>query len=1702
MLAVGAFKTPSIKSASQKISTNMAPKRSETRAKAAAARQRTAIEAALDRGEGLQFSNASQVSRIGGQRATDAQGRLTPAGVIFQEVARGLGVDSSVDPWVRGTDLVGNRLFAERRSGKKFVVAKQQPDGSLIPTKKAGKEYYGAFREEMGLEIPVFLNERVGRGERGRWITASQAITLTLPQSVLERGNDAFAMLSNLPENRPDYQGPVTRLEKWRAMIEALQGFLQTVQDGVVGPFYDEFGNIMLQHIQGSESWYSFDPMLLDNYDENDESTIPEGFRLHIQTPHFPAEGQPYMQTLMQRPLGELPGFLKTPSELYNKTGMIDAAWDRRSDKRCCVRQMQVLLVKREQYTPRDDQGERRRTSEMVPEFSFQDLEKRGGLIDQAFMMCKGVEGSRHDQKRRPKSIVYEHRELLASSTVRATNYKIFEKTAKALELHLRRKGPQPLEEIKKYLNQRRKDGHEKEFANDLRAKFSRGSVYDRYKEFIKLYPDKFELQNDVVHITSSPYEWPEPVPELDVGADGPPPYEKEDWRTVGLTGELVATICKLTGHPCLVLHNTTLIYEDYPQDWDHNSRLPMICFNIWGNHGFFYSHKAANGIQNMKVKMPGAELPSEKLLQPGEEDDKVKFEDMLEYDQEAFLAAFKAKQVKVFWTKDLDKVAQDLEEAHVSHKTRWQDLGPFDRPKRAMLSMQFGKKKSTKVRALPGVAPMLDAACKLFQKRFRLRLDYTGESPGVLMLRALETALITRRMDAPKEVKEELWRAQEGMCSDCGDSLGETFEKAKYDVAHRRPRRHSIGAEGNDANNLNLKCKACHRKETEEQDMTTRCIGHTLASHPCPKVEELFKVSGKPRQQTGGIGGRQYQSVFKLDGRGSRPNGVWEYPYPLPIFSPLDEPEPCLDERGAWVQDPREWDYIWIAASSLDLGLDLEDPDDADYCMPYDGEHLYPIHVAMTLLEENVITKDHFRHGLRATRHIDPKQMKAEATKLQDCIAEVAQEHLPLLKELYPRPDKISEELYEEWLVKKQTKNAMLSMFGVFCKEERRQWTIYPTLLEDDIQASKNVRVVSGPTKGEKEIRHCCHLLDNQTYLPLGLIGLYSDSLNLRKMRRLLRDHLKEIKILGRMVDCWYFADCRSVEAQLEFGPLAASLQVLEAEKLSGPGGQSRFVLDTVPGISVPYWEVIRESKDCEEHIESFKWTVVHDSREEADRATLCDIMDEHDMIPEAMANTRDAHLPNLAAFAAKNRGACFIGPGGVGKSTILKLVEAEIRLTSDRPIILMALTHRAARLVGGVTIAHALNKHKFAHNKIAIVSEFGQLPLDMLRKLAKWKKVGWDFYFEGDPRGQLLCIYDRWGSDVDMTQLEHSSLMMSLCNFLKIEMQIYRRGEDQELFDYYFNLYQYVDDPTLVEQLVNEARDRYPYQHGEIDHALFLSDHKRCLWNALRNYHFYQENGGVLVECQKDEHGQPVELTSFSQSDMYLSVGYELIGSIRKSPAPIVNGVLYTVKEVKEKSEACPEGSVTVEMHDDYSPFAKYLQDERLRNALEGYVKEVSDLLSSAKDKARTPHALTTKASPDLLRTLNARITVGDETLRWAVFARLFPETFALDGDKVRLREDDEEADEEESIQTEVTLSHERASAWLRMTHAFCYYSVQGATLRNKHVALFDTTRKGLFTLRHLITGMSRATHGQYVHILSKGQEERLFRNLNLGV
>ena len=64
------------------------------------------------------------------------------------------------------------------------------------------------------------------------------------------------------------------------------------------------------------------------------------------------------------------------------------------------------------------------------------------------------------------------------------------------------------------------------------------------------------------------------------------------------------------------------------------------------------------------------------------------------------------------------------------------------------------------------------------------------------------------------------------------------------------------------------------------------------------------------------------------------------------------------------------------------------------------------------------------------------------------------------------------------------------------------------------------------------------------------------------------------------------------------------------------------------------------------------------------------------------------------------------------------------------------------------------------------------------------------------------------------------------------------------------------------------------------------------------------------------------------------------------------------------------------------------------------------------------------------------------------------------------------------------EVTIPLEDVCSQLRPTHAMCYFTVQGRTVKDRHVVLMDTGSKH-FSVRALIVGLSRTTHGSFLHI-----------------
>ena len=87
----------------------------------------------------------------------------------------------------------------------------------------------------------------------------------------------------------------------------------------------------------------------------------------------------------------------------------------------------------------------------------------------------------------------------------------------------------------------------------------------------------------------------------------------------------------------------------------------------------------------------------------------------------------------------------------------------------------------------------------------------------------------------------------------------------------------------------------------------------------------------------------------------------------------------------------------------------------------------------------------------------------------------------------------------------------------------------------------------------------------------------------------------------------------------------------------------------------------------------------------------------------------------------------------------------------------------------------------------------------------------------------------------------------------------------------------------------------------------------------------------------------------------------------------------------------------------------------------------------------------------------------------------------------------DEDAEAIDLNKIPKRNILSHAHFVCKLRMPYARCYYTVQGKTYRNTHVVLLDTSHK-CFDMRKLIVGMSRATHGKYVHVATGMDEKRM--------
>ena len=118
------------------------------------------------------------------------------------------------------------------------------------------------------------------------------------------------------------------------------------------------------------------------------------------------------------------------------------------------------------------------------------------------------------------------------------------------------------------------------------------------------------------------------------------------------------------------------------------------------------------------------------------------------------------------FWAPTLEGLRKELEGRRISFGPTWNDPPTTLR----VITIFLPGKISIRIRQVPPIAPMLQRACEIYIAKTSQKLEYKGESLGVLMVRGVELDLVTKRVAIDSETKERLKEKQENRCSVCHD--------------------------------------------------------------------------------------------------------------------------------------------------------------------------------------------------------------------------------------------------------------------------------------------------------------------------------------------------------------------------------------------------------------------------------------------------------------------------------------------------------------------------------------------------------------------------------------------------------------------------------------------------------------------------------------------------------------------------------------------------------------------------------------------------------------------------------------------------------------------------------------------------------------------------------------------------------------------
>ena len=332
------------------------------------------------------------------------------------------------------------------------------------------------------------------------------------------------------------------------------------------------------------------------------------------------------------------------------------------------------------------------------------------------------------------------------------------------------------------------------------------------------------------------------------------------------------------------------------------------------------------------------------------------------------------------------------------------------------------------------------------------------------------------------------------------------------------------------------------------------------------------------------------------------------------------------------------------------------------------------------------------------------------------------------------------------------------LQLLGLMGKDPGHMWTTVKSHFESDAPGDVySTTHVPGETPYQN-VRTT--LLDNLSSKPWKLIVLNGEQMALREMRKSLASLCPFIPIqtYGEKVDCIYFGPKNQFDSLHGIGSPDPRYKITN---------EACYLVPTNPKSAV--------GKDSKINAFEFDWTHVKASN--ARRIIqVAEVLNVPSCPPTCLHwDELPYTMKVLSRLVTANRGAYICGAAGVGKTYLIKHIKQQI-LEEDphAHIISMALTHVAARLAQGCTIAHALRKFARVQDAWIVVDEASQVPLSMLGEISRWGLVGCKFIIVEDRIGQFLPIFDTWKAD--LRKLPNGSLMKNMCRGLHIQFDTYR--------------------------------------------------------------------------------------------------------------------------------------------------------------------------------------------------------------------------------------------------------------------------------------------------------------------------------------